>query len=97
MGTTALKLGRAISDYLRKKIPAVLVSLDNDQSGREKTTGLIKQFRHALDWPVPKHYGKDPGETWKRICLRKWVEKGLEQSTKTRGDQAHEMGCSLDQ
>ena len=97
MGTTALKLDGKIADYLRKNIPAVLASLDNDQSGREKTTVLIKQFPHALDWPVPKRYGKDPGEAWKRICLRKWVENGLEQSAKTRGGEAHERGCSLGQ
>ena len=80
MGTTALKIGNAISDYLRKNIPAILISLDNDQSGRGKTTELIKQFPHTLDWPVPKRFGKDPGEAWKHMCLRKWVENGLEQS-----------------
>jgi DNA primase len=82
MGTTALKIGNAISDYLRKNIPAILISLDNDQSGRGKTTELIKQFPHTLDWPVPKRFGKDPGEAWKHMCLRKWVENGLEQSPK---------------
>lgn len=81
MGTTALKIGNAISDYLRKNIPAILISLDNDQSGRGKTTELIKQFPHTLDWPVPKRFGKDPGEAWKHMCLRKWVENGLEQSS----------------
>jgi len=85
MGTTALKLGVAISDYLIKNIPAILISLDNDQSGREKTTQLIKQFPHALDWPVPKRHGKDPGEAWKHMCLRKWVKSGLEKSEKKEG------------
>jgi len=97
MGTTALKLDNAITDYLRQNIPAILISLDNDQSGREKTTQLIKQFPHALDWPVPKRYGKDPGEAWKHMCLRKWVKSGLEQSEKKRKCESHERGCSLDQ
>jgi hypothetical protein len=78
MGTTALKFDGAIADYLIKNIPAILISLDNDQSGRAKTAQLIKQFPHALDWSVPKRYGKDPGEAWKHMCLRKWVKSGLE-------------------
>ena len=78
MGTTALKFDGAIADYLIKNIPAILISLDNDQSGRAKTIQLIKQFPHALDWPVPKRYGKDPGEAWKHMRLRKWVKSGLE-------------------
>ena len=78
MGTTALKFDGAIADYLIKNIPAILISLDNDQSGRAKTIQLIKQFPHALDWPVPKRYGKDPGEAWKLMRLRKWVKSGLE-------------------
>lgn len=97
MGTTALKFDGAIADYLIKNIPAILISLDNDQSGRAKTTRLIKQFPHALDWPVPKRYGKDPGEAWKHMCLRKWVKSGLEKSAKKRRGESHERGCSLDQ
>jgi len=77
MGTTALTLDGAIADYLMKNIPAILISLDNDQSGRGKTKELMKQFPHALDWPVPKGHGKDPGEAWKHMCLRKWVKNGL--------------------
>ena len=97
MGTTVLKLDNAITDYLIKNIPAILVSLDDDQSGREKATELIKQFPHALDSPVPKRYGKDPGKAWKHMCLRKWVKTGLQQSGKIRGCKSHERGCSLDQ
>jgi DNA primase len=82
MGTTALKFDGAIADYLIKNIPAILISLDNDQSGRAKTTQLIKQFPHALDWSVPKRYGKDPGEAWKHMGLRKWVKSGLEKFKK---------------
>ncbi len=94
MGTTALNLSNSISDYFRKNIPVVFISLDNNESGREKTTELIKQFPHALDWPVPKRYGKDPGEAWKHMCLQKWVKSGLEQSEKKRGCESHERGYS---
>ncbi len=97
MGTTALKLGNAIADYLIKNIPAILISLDNDQSGKEKTTELIKQFPHALDSPVPNRYGKDPGKAWKHMCLRNWVKTGLQQSGKIGGCKSHERGCFLDQ
>jgi len=84
MGTTALKFDGATADYLTKNTPAILISLDNDQSGRAKTTQLVKQFPHAFDWTVPKRYGKDPGEAWERMCLRKWVKTGLETSKKMR-------------
>jgi hypothetical protein len=84
MGTTGLKFDGATADYLTRNIPAILISLDNDQSGREKTTQLIKQFPHALDWPAPKRYGKDPGEAWTYMCLRKWAKSGLEKSKNMR-------------
>ncbi len=54
-----------------------LISLDNDQSGKEKTTSLINELPNAIDWPVPGKYGKDPGEAWKRINLGAWIEAGL--------------------
>ena len=77
MGTTATKLNPAIIRYLTDRIPIILINLDNDQSGREKTTSLMNQLPNAIDWPVPEKYGKDPGEAWKRIKLRAWVDAGL--------------------
>jgi len=95
MGTTGTKFSPAIIRYLTDNIPVILISLDNDQSGREKTTALIKQFPNALDWPVPKRYGKDPGEAWKHMSLRKWVKTGLEQSGKIKRCESHERRCSV--
>ena len=65
MGTTATKSNPAMIRYLTDEIPIILISLDNDQSGREKTTTLISELPNAIDWPVPERYGKDPGEAWK--------------------------------
>jgi len=78
MGTTGTKLSQAMTRYVVDKIPIILISLDNDQSGREKTTGLLNQLPNAIHWPVPEKYGKDPGEAWKRIDLRSWVGAGLQ-------------------
>jgi hypothetical protein len=52
-------------------------SLDNDQSGRNKTTTLISKLPNAIDWPVPEKYGNDPGEACKRMNLKQWVQAGL--------------------
>ncbi|MBW1798923.1 MAG: toprim domain-containing protein [Deltaproteobacteria bacterium] len=95
MGTTGTKFNPAIIRYLTDNIPVILISLDNDQSGREKTTVLIKQFPNAFDWPVPKRYGKDPGEAWKHMSLRKWVKTGLEQSGNIKRCKSHERRCSV--
>jgi len=77
MGTTGTKLNPVIIHYLTAKIPINLISLDNDQGGREKTTELMKQLPNAIDWPVPEKHGKDPGDAWKRISLQAWVKSGL--------------------
>ena len=77
MGTTGTKLNPAVIRYLIDKIPIILISLDNDQSGRQKTTSLISELPNAIDWPVADKYGNDPGEAWKRINLKEWVEAGL--------------------
>ena len=77
MGTTGAKLSPAMTRYLTDRIPIILISLDNDQSGKEKTTSLMNQLPNAIDWPVHEKYGKDPGEAWKRINLRAWVDAGL--------------------
>ena len=77
MGTTAMKFSPAMIRYLSEYIPIILVSLDNDQSGKEKTSRLISELPNAIDWPVPEKYGKDPGEAFKRINLKHWIEIGL--------------------
>jgi len=75
MGTTALKFDGAIADYLIKTSRLFSSAWITIKAAGPKTTQLIKQFPHALDWAVPKRYGKDPGEAWKHMCLRKWVKK----------------------
>ncbi len=77
MGTTEMKFNPAMIRYLSDNIPIILISLDNDQSGREKTTALVNELPNAIDWPVPEKYGKDPGEACKRINLKQWIETGL--------------------
>lgn len=77
MGTTGTKLNPAMIRYLTNKTPIILVSLDNDRSGRDKTTALISELPNAIDWPVPAKYGNDPGEAWKRVNLQEWVQVGL--------------------
>ena len=70
MGTTGTKLNPAVIRYLTDKIPFILISLDNDQSGRDKTTALISELPNAVDWPVPKEYGNNPGEARMSIDLK---------------------------
>ena len=77
MGSTATKLSSAMFRYLLDNIPIILISLDNDHSGREKTTDLLDQLPNAIDWPVPQKYGKDPGDAWKRMNLMSWIDTGL--------------------
>jgi len=77
MGTTAMKFNPTMIRYLSENIPIILVSLDNDQSGKEKKSRLISVLPNAIDWPIPERYGKDPGEAFKKINLKHWVETGL--------------------
>ena len=77
MGTTAMKFSPAMIRFLSQNIPIILVSLDNDQSGKKKTSRLIRELPNAIAWPVPEKYGKDPGEAFKRINLKHWIETGL--------------------
>jgi len=80
MRTTGIKFNPAMIRYLSDKIPIILISLDNDQSGNEKTTALISALPNAIDWPVPEKYGKDPGDACKRMNLKQWVEAGLKKA-----------------
>jgi len=77
IGTTGAKFTPAMVRYLNEKVPLILISLDNDQGGRDKTASLINELHNAINWSVPEKYGKDPGEAWKRMSIDKWVEAGL--------------------
>lgn len=77
IGTTGAKFTPTMVRYLNEKVPLILISLDNDQGGRDKTASLINELHNAINWRVPEKYGKDPGEAWKRMSIDKWVETGL--------------------
>jgi len=77
IGTTGAKFTPAMVRYLNEKVPLILISLDNDQGGRDKTASLTNELHNAVKWRVPEKYGKDPGEAWKRMSIDKWVEAGL--------------------
>jgi DNA primase len=77
IGTTGAKFISTMVKYLNEKVPLILISLDNDQGGRDKTASLINELHNAINWCVPEKYGKDPGEAWKRMSIDKWVEAGL--------------------
>jgi len=79
LGTTATQLTPKMIHYLNTKIPAILISLDNDSSGYEKTKQLLRELKNAITWPVPPKYGKDPGEAWKKMDLKQWIARGLHQ------------------
>ncbi|MDM8537122.1 toprim domain-containing protein [Desulfobacterales bacterium HSG17] len=78
LGSTGTVLPSSTIEYLSMKIPYILISLDNDKSGKEKTIDLIRMLPNAINWPIPESFGKDPGEAWKRMDIKLWIEKGLD-------------------
>lgn len=92
MGTTGTKLNPAMIRNLTDKIPFIHISLDNDQSGSEKTTALISELPNAINWPVPKEYGNDPGEAWMSIDLKEWVAAGLGKRPTQNSNQLLDFG-----
>ncbi len=77
LGTTAVKLIPAMVRFLNESVPLILISLDNDPGGRQKTASLINELKNTIDWPIPERYGKDVGEAWKQMSISKWIEAGL--------------------
>ncbi|KPA16479.1 P4 alpha zinc-binding domain-containing protein [Candidatus Magnetomorum sp. HK-1] len=71
------RLKHNIVCYLNEKIPINLISLDNDDPGRKRSESLKKVLNNSYEWPVPKKYGKDPGEAMPYMCIKSWVLKGL--------------------
>ncbi len=80
LGTTGIKFSALMIRFLNEKIPKVLISLDNDPAGRNKTANLLKKLTNAVPWSVPENLGKDPGEAWKKMNIRSWVESGITQT-----------------
>ena len=44
---------------------------------REKTAALMNQLPNAINWPVPEKHRKDPGQAWKLMNLKAWIEAEL--------------------
>jgi DNA primase len=79
LGTVGIKFTQHMIRYLNDQMPKVLISMDQDRSGRQKATFLAKELSNAINWPVPKKYGKDPGDAWKHMDINKWIMTGLSQ------------------
>jgi DNA primase len=79
LGTTGSKLTPAMIRFINKNIPLTMIGLDNDEAGKVLTTRLLKELSKAVNWPVPLKYGKDPGEAWKTMDIRKWIEQGIKE------------------
>jgi hypothetical protein len=64
----------------------ILSALDTDNAGVTNSQGFwVKEFGYAKYWPVPKKYGKDVGEAWKKgmdVCA--WVMAGLPEWMKVK-------------
>ncbi len=76
LGSTSTILSPAVINYMNRELPIILISLDNDQSGKNRTSKLLKKLVRAKNWPVPESYGKDPGEVWWKMKISSWIEKG---------------------
>jgi len=83
LGSTSIKLKSEVINYLNEKIPFLLISMDNDKSGREKAEKLKNQLINALDWPIAEELGKDPGEAWKQMNIKLWIESGIKKYKKS--------------
>lgn len=78
LGTTGNTLTPAMIHFFKEKIPLTLICLDNDNAGKILTTRLLNELPNSVNWSVPLKYGKDPGEAWKTMNIRKWIEQGIE-------------------
>lgn len=65
---------------LLRQARIVLVALDNDQHGVQRAwEWWPKHFPNSRRWPIPKKYGKDPGEAFMNgFDLRTWIKAGIE-------------------
>ena len=77
LGSASVKLPGRVTDYLARRIPLNLISLDNDDGGRRRTGDLVEKLSNAAPWPVPAGCGKDPGEAWPFMDLNAWVAQGV--------------------
>lgn len=56
----------------------LLVSLDRDQAGKRMARNWLATFSPALEWPIPKTFGKDHTEAMiSGLNLSQWLKTGL--------------------
>lgn len=56
----------------------LLVSLDRDQAGKRMARNWLTTFSPALEWPIPKTFGKDHTEAMiNGLDLSQWLKTGL--------------------
>ena len=79
LGSASNRMNNSVCRYLINKIPINLISLDNDECGKDSTQHYLKLIPNSLSWPVPESYGKDPGEACRHMSIRKWIKDGLRQ------------------
>jgi DNA primase len=77
IGSVAFNFSPHMLTFLNSKIPLVIISLDNDHPGENKSSQLVHKIINSLYWSIPKQYGKDPGEAWQKINLREWILSAL--------------------
>jgi len=76
LGNDNVKLTPEMKEFLNKKIPVVLISLDNDRNGWNLTKRFLSEIEMSSKWwPAP--CGKDPGDAWKKVDLKSWVKIGM--------------------
>lgn len=81
LGTTGNRLTSAMICFIKKKIPLAMICPDNDDGGKMLTKKLLNELPNAVAWPIPSRHGKDPGEAWKTMNIRRWIEQGIEKNS----------------
>jgi hypothetical protein len=74
MGTATSKPDEPCAVHL-SKAEDILVSLDSDTAGKNGSDWWLDTYNQAVRWLMP--CGKDPGEMFKKVDVRKWVLAGL--------------------
>ena len=71
---------------LLRKAKGILLSLDTDEAGAKKAwNSWLESFPNAIRWPIPKKYGKDPGEAHENgLNLKAWVKIGVDALSETK-------------
>ncbi|MEW6262167.1 MAG: primase-helicase zinc-binding domain-containing protein [Thermodesulfobacteriota bacterium] len=78
LGSASIRPDAETAERL-KAASIILVALDADQAGiKEAWDWWPRHFPNSRRLPLPKGFGKDPSEAWKRgLNLRDWIKAGL--------------------